>query len=144
MTEQMSVKIAKVAPAGATAVGEGVHSDRMTKVPGVRRAVMERSGFAGAVGQTMVLNDGEQTRVLMGLGPSSSTGADELRTAAAVFARAVPRDRRIAVQYPEALDLRPGGRCPCDHRGPDPGCLPVRLLQVGGRSRCSLRDHCGG
>ena len=34
MSELLSVKIAKVAPAGATAVAEAVYADRLTKVPG--------------------------------------------------------------------------------------------------------------
>jgi leucyl aminopeptidase len=105
MSEALAVKIAKTAPAGATAVAEVVYADRLTKVPGVRKAALERAGFAGKVGQTMVLDDGERTRVLVGVGPAAAVGAAELRTAAAVFARAVPRHRRGAFDYPEGLDL---------------------------------------
>ncbi len=105
MSELLSVKIAKAAPGGATAVAEAVYSDRLTKVPGVRRATMDRAGFSGKVGQTLVLDDGDGTRVLMGVGPIARVGTAELRTGAAVVARAVSRHRRIAVDYPEGLDL---------------------------------------
>jgi leucyl aminopeptidase len=107
MTELLSVKIAKTAPSGATAVAVPVHSDRLSKVPGVRKAAMERGGFTGGVGQTMTLDDGESTRVLVGLGASTEAGTAELRTAAAVFARTVSRHRRAAFDYPDDLDLDP-------------------------------------
>lgn len=105
MSEPLSVKIAKTAPAGATAVAEGVCSDRLTKVPGLKKAALERAGFGGRVGETLVLNDGERSRVLVGLGSSASVGVNELRTAAAVFARGSSRHRRIAIDLPEGLDL---------------------------------------
>ena len=105
MSELLSVKIAKAAPAGATAIAEAAYSDRLGKVPGVRKAALDRGGFAGGVGETLMLNDGERVRVLMGLGPRARVGATELRTAAAVFARGVGKHRRVAIEYPEDLDL---------------------------------------
>jgi leucyl aminopeptidase len=45
--------------------------------------------------------------VLVGLGRAAAVGTNELRTAAAVFARAVARHRRVAVDYPEGLELEP-------------------------------------
>jgi leucyl aminopeptidase len=107
VTELLSVKIAKTAPSGATAVAVPVYADRLAKVPGVRKAALDRGGFSGGVGQTMVLDDGEATRVLVGMGPWADAGAAELRTGAAVFARAVSRHRRAAFDYPEDLDLDP-------------------------------------
>ncbi len=108
MSELLSVKISKDVPAGATAVAETVCSDALNKVPGVRRAAMDRSGFAGKVGQTMVLDDGERARVLVGIGPSTDVDATELRTAAAVFARVVGRHRRVAFAFPDTLDVESG------------------------------------
>lgn len=105
MSEPLSVKIAKTAPAGATATAVAVFADRLTKVPGVRKAALDRAGFSGRVGETLVLDDGERARVLVGLGRIGEVGANELRTAAAVFARAVGRHRRAAVDYPEGLEL---------------------------------------
>jgi leucyl aminopeptidase len=107
MSELLSVKIAKAAPAGATAVAVPVFSDRLSKVDGVRKAALDRAGFGGAVGESLVLDDGERARVLVGLGPVARVGTVELRTASAVFARAVARHRRVAIDYPEGLDLDP-------------------------------------
>ena len=107
MSELLSVKIAKVAPAGATATAVAVFADRLSKVPGVRKAALDRAGFSGKVGETLVLDDGEHARVLVGLGRVAAVGTNELRTAAAVFARAVGRHRRVAVDYPEGLELEP-------------------------------------
>ena len=55
MSELLSVKIAKVAPAGATATAVAVFADRLSKVPGVRKAALDRAGFSGKVGETLVL-----------------------------------------------------------------------------------------
>lgn len=107
MSEPLSVKIAKSAPAGATAVAEAVYSDRLNKVPGVRKAVLDRSGFRGQPGETMLLDDGETTRVLMGLGPVAEVGSPQLRRGAACVSRAVSRHRRIALELPGELDIDP-------------------------------------
>ena len=104
MSAPIAVKIAKTAPAGATAVAVPAYSDRLNKVPGVRKAAIDRAGFTGAVGSTLVLNDGEATRVLVGLGPVADAGPVQLRTAAASFSRAASRHRRIAFDYPLELD----------------------------------------
>jgi leucyl aminopeptidase len=97
------VKLAKAAPAGATAVAVPVFVDRLNKVEGVRRAVLDRAGFRGRPGDQLTLEDGERTRVLVGLGAYAEAGAADLRRAAACFARAVSRHRRAAFDYP--LDL---------------------------------------
>ena len=107
MSELLSVKIAKAAPTGATAVAVPVFADRLTKVDGVRKAALDRAGFSGRVGDSLVLEDGERARVLVGVGRIAAVGTAELRTAAAVFARAVARHRRVAIDYPEGLDLDP-------------------------------------
>lgn len=107
MSELLSVKIAKAAPAGATATAVAVFADRLTKVPGIRKAALDRAGFSGKVGETLVLDDGEHTRVLVGVGPIAAVGANDLRTASAVFARSVARHRRVALDYPDGLDLDP-------------------------------------
>ena len=111
MSESPAVKVAKVAPAGATAVAVCATSDHLTRVPGVRKAVLDRAGFTGAVGTSVVLDDGQQALVVVGLGPSGAVGADELRRAAAAFVGAVRRHRRVAFEYPEVdLDLADGAR----------------------------------
>jgi leucyl aminopeptidase len=103
MSEPISVKIAKTAPAGATAVAVPAFSDKLNKVPGVRKAALDRAGFTAQPGATLVLNDGEATRVLVGLGPLAEAGPVELRKAAAAFARTTGRHRRIAFEYPDGL-----------------------------------------
>ena len=107
MTEPLAVKIAKAAPAGATAVAVPVHSDRLQKVDGIRKAALDRAGFGGKPGQVLVLDDGQRARVLVGLGPATAAGAVELRRAAAAFARAAARHRRIAFEYPSQLAVDP-------------------------------------
>jgi hypothetical protein len=90
----LAVKVNKAAPGGATAVAVTATSDRLNRVPGVRKAALDRAGFTGAVGTVASFDDGERTTVVVGLGPSASVGADELRRGAAGFARAVSRHRR--------------------------------------------------
>ena len=107
MSEQLAVKVAKTAPGGATAVAVTACSDRLTRVPGVRRAALDRAGFTGAVGTAAVLDDGERARVVVGLGPSGSVGTDALRRAAAAFVGAARRHRRVAFEYPDGLDVDP-------------------------------------
>ncbi len=105
MSDPVAVKIAKTIPGSATAVAVTACSDRLSKVAGVRKAAMTRAGFTGAAGQSLVLNDGDSTRVILGVGPSETAGAVQLRTAAAVFARSVMRHRKVAFEFPAPSDL---------------------------------------
>ena len=107
MTDAPAIKISKTAPAGATAVAELVFSDRIRKVPGMTKAVLDRAGFGGKVGETLVLHDGGAARVLVGAGAHGEVDANALRRASAALARAVLRHPRIAVQYPDDLDVDP-------------------------------------
>ncbi len=104
-TDPLAVKVAKVAPSGATAVAELVAADSLGRVDGVRRSVLDRAGFSGGVGQTLVLEADGASRVLVGIGASGELEAASLRRAAASFARAVLRHRRIALAYPEGLNV---------------------------------------
>lgn len=105
MSPQVQVKVARAAPIGATAVAIGACSDRLGRVPGLKRTALDRAGFTGAVGSTAVFVDGERARIVLGLGPSDGVGTDQLRRAAAAFAKAAMRHRRAAFEYPEFLDL---------------------------------------
>ena len=107
MTEPLAVKLAKAAPSGATAVAVPVYADRLNKVDGVRKPALDRAGFGGKPGQVHVLDDGQQARVLVGLGAAADAGATELRRAAAAFAKAAGRHRRIAFEYPVDLSVDP-------------------------------------
>ena len=104
MSVPISIKIAKVVPSGATAVAVPAYSDGLTKVQGVRKAALDRAGFTGAVGSTLVLNDGDSTRVVVGLGAFRDAGPVQLRIGAAVFARTCGRHRKLAFDYPAHMD----------------------------------------
>ena len=105
--DPMAVRLGRTTPAGATAVAEPVFADRLGKVDGVRRVVLDRAGFRGRPGDVLELNDGSAARVLVGVGSSGSVDPDGLRRAAAVFARHARRHRRTAFEYPEGIDLDP-------------------------------------
>ncbi len=106
MADPIDVKVAKTTPAGATAVAVVAHSDKLNRVPGVRKAALDRAGFTGSVGSVATFDDGDRATVVVGLGPSGSRGTDvgnALRRGAAAFARAVPKHRRGAFELPEDL-----------------------------------------
>lgn len=132
-SEPMAVRLGRSTPAGATAVAEPVFSDRLNRVDGVRRGVLDRAGFRGAPGDLFELNDGATARVLVGVGAAGAVSADGLRRAAASFARRTQRHRRTAFEYSDdfGLDEEEGVRAVTEglllgayeHRGqkrPDP------------------------
>lgn len=103
MSQLIDVKVSKVAPSGASAVAVTAHSDRLGRVPGLRKAALDRAGFTGAAGTTAVFDDGEVATAVVGLGPSDATGAavtDALRRGAAGFVRSVAKHRRVAFEVP--------------------------------------------
>ena len=88
MSDLIDVKVAKTAPAGATAVAVVAYSDRLGRVPGVRKAALDRVGFTGSVGSSATFDDGDRATVVVGLGPSGATGSgatDALRRAGAAI-----------------------------------------------------------
>ncbi len=105
MTEPVAVKLSKSVPSGATAVAVPVFADRLNKVEGVRKAALDRARFGGKPGESLVLDDGQRARVLVGMGPFAEAGAVELRRAAAVFGRQIGRHRRAGFEYPVDLGL---------------------------------------
>ncbi len=107
MSDQLAVKVAKTAPSGATAVAVTACSDRLSRVPGVKKAALDRAGFSGAVGSAAVFDDGATARVVVGLGPSADVDTNALRRAAAAFVGAARRHRRGAFEYPDGLDVDP-------------------------------------
>ena len=77
------------------------HSDQLNKVPGFRKAALERAGFSGERGTVVTFDDGDTATVVVGLGPSSAAGTelrDALRRGAAAFARSVSRHKRVAFE----------------------------------------------
>jgi leucyl aminopeptidase len=101
MTDLLSVKVAAAVPSGATAVGEYAFSDRMGRIPGIKKAVADRSGFKGAVGTSMAVVEGDTTRIIAGLGPSGAVDDDALSRATATIVRAASQHRRLALPAPE-------------------------------------------
>ncbi len=106
MAELLAVKVSTGAPRSATAVGEFAFSDRLSRIPGVKKAVAERAGFTGDPGSRMALQDGDGTRVILGLGKAAEAGSNDLRTAVAAFIRSVSKHRKVALVAPE-LALEP-------------------------------------
>ncbi|MGI9578803.1 MAG: leucyl aminopeptidase [Microthrixaceae bacterium] len=101
MTDPLSVKVSASVPSGATAVAEFAYANRLTKIPGVKKAAAERAGFKAEPGTAMTLNDGEGTTVVLGLGRSADVGVDVLRKAGAAFVRSVSKHRRAGVDLTE-------------------------------------------
>jgi len=108
--------VAREAPADATVIGVPVASDGA--VPRERgevdRATLEASGFAGKVGQTLLLPrvDGP-TIIEIGVGPVADLDEAAIRDAAAAFARAAVKHERLAIDLTGAgseLDARVVGR----------------------------------
>jgi len=96
-----TVTLGKAVPANAAAVAVPAFSDRLTKVDGVRKAVLDRAGFTGGVGQALVLDDGDSARIVVGLGPSAKVGTRVLRKAGAAFAKSLRGYRRAAFVLPD-------------------------------------------
>jgi leucyl aminopeptidase len=68
---------------------------------GYDRPALARAGFTGAPGEALALpSAGGPARVVVGVGPLAGLDLTTLRLVAAAFARAVPRDARLAAQVP--------------------------------------------
>ncbi len=101
MADPIDVKVAKTTPRGASAVAVLSHSDQLNKVPGFKKAALERAGFSGERGTVVTFDDGDTATVVVGLGPSSAAGTElreALRRGAAAFARSVSRHKRVAFE----------------------------------------------
>ena len=98
------VTLVRAVPSSATVVAVPAFSDRLGRVEGVRRAALERAGFTGAAGQSLLLDDGDRARVVLGMGPSAEVGPAALRTAGAALARSLGGHRRAAVELPDGAD----------------------------------------
>ncbi|HEY0189258.1 MAG TPA: M17 family peptidase N-terminal domain-containing protein [Cellulomonas sp.] len=89
-------------PAGVDALGVGVGADGDLPADlGADRVALSRAGFAPQVGAALAVPRAAGPAVVaLGLGESGQLTAAEVRDAAAAFARAVPRDGRLAVLVP--------------------------------------------
>jgi len=105
VAEMISVKVAKAVPSSATAVVVTATTEGLGRVPGVRRAALDRAGFSGSLGSVATFDDGDRATVVVGLGPSGAVCTDALRRAGAAAARSLSRHRRIAVEWPSVPGL---------------------------------------
>jgi leucyl aminopeptidase len=97
----------EVKPGAVEAVGFFVATDgSLPDELGTDRAALAACGFAGKLGQCLVLPGGDQpVRVAVGVGEAGAVSANDLRDAAATFARAVPHLRRLALQLPSSVGV---------------------------------------
>ena len=96
------VAVARGVPRSATLVGVAVgESGAVPRSLGVSRRDLERLGFSGRIGQTLVVprRDGVSS-VAVGVG--TKPDANQLRDAAAAFVRACGRHRRLALDLSSA------------------------------------------
>jgi len=101
----ISVTLVRSVPSSATAVAVPAFADRLGKVEGVRKAVLDRAGFGGQPGQSMLLDDGVQARVVIGMGAFAEVSTDSVRRAGAAFVRALGGHRKAAFELPSALAI---------------------------------------
>lgn len=92
----------------ATAVGYFVSTDGDVPAElGLGRAALAAAGFTGAAGQTLVLPREDATAVIaVGAGSGAARTADELRDAAAEFAKAATRHAKLALVLPAGHGLQ--------------------------------------
>ncbi|MDH3679744.1 MAG: leucyl aminopeptidase [Acidimicrobiia bacterium] len=92
------VTAASSVPRSATAVDRPVATDELDSLDPEARRAAELQGFEGKVGQTLPLPTGGKgpIEVLVGIGSRAEVGTDDLRKAAAAFARAVGKHNSIA------------------------------------------------
>ncbi|MET1051290.1 MAG: leucyl aminopeptidase [Mycetocola sp.] len=101
-------------PAGVDACGYAVGPDgTVPDALGVDRAVLERSGFEGKIGQALVFPQVDGPSIIaVGAGPRDEQDAATLRNAAASFARAASSSSRLAFVVGDefAIDATEVGR----------------------------------
>lgn len=100
----------KKTPAGVTCVGVPVTTDGgVPSELGLDRAALDRAGFSGEVGQTLVIpRSGAPTLVAFGIGDPTALDVATLRDAAAAFARAAAVHEKVAVMVGERGRVSPG------------------------------------
>ncbi len=101
----VSVSVVRSAPRAADAVGLAVGaSGAVARQLGLNRAALEAHGFTGSVGQTLVIPSREgPTLVAVGVGVDAS--ANQLRDAAAAFARAASKRGALATNLADVTSI---------------------------------------
>ena len=106
----LTIAVSESLPNDADCIGLPVGTDgEIPQTLGLDRETLTRSGFDGALGQTLVLpRQHEPTLVAVGVGDPTALDATALRDAAAAFARAVSKHSHLATT------LADGGKVPSE------------------------------
>jgi len=108
----VSVSAVRSVPKSATAVGFAVATKgSVPRQLGLNRAALEENGFESKPGQTLVVPTREGVVVAIGIGDPGSIDANGLRSAAALFSRAVAKHAHVATNLADvdAVDARAAG-----------------------------------
>jgi leucyl aminopeptidase len=105
----LELRVSKSVPADADAVAIPVGTEGdVARELGLGRDALAAAGFEGKVGQSLVvLREGSPALVAMGTGAESERNLAALRHAAAAFARAGIRYKRLAVTLPDGNGVSP-------------------------------------
>jgi leucyl aminopeptidase len=104
-----TISVASSLPASATALVVPVATDgTVPSELGVDRTALNAAGFAGMLGQTLVMPRGSgPTLVAVGIGDAAQADAAVLRDAAAIFTRASAPHERLAINLTNTGSLPP-------------------------------------
>src|SRR5689334_7526428 len=105
----IAIEVGDSVPLDAGCIGIPVGIGGEIPAPlGLDRETLTRSGFDGALGQTLVLpRQGEPTLVAIGIGDATELDAAKLRDAAAAFARSVSKHSRLATTLADVVKVNP-------------------------------------
>jgi len=93
----VNVSTTRSVPRGANAVGLAVATKgSVSRQIGLSRAALEANGFEGKPGQVLSVPNGDGVVVAVGVGDPGAATANELRAAAAAFARAASKHAHLA------------------------------------------------
>ncbi len=101
----VAVSTARSAPKTASAVGWAVATKgAVPRQLGLSRAALEANGFEGKPGQILAVPTSDGVAVAVGVGDPGTIDAAALRSAAAAFARAVPKHAQLATNLADVAD----------------------------------------
>ena len=104
----IAVSTARSVPSTATAVGWAVAAKgAVPRQLGLSRSALEANGFEGKTGQVLSVPNGDGVAVAVGVGDPGTIDAAGLRTAAAGFARAVPKHAELATNLADVDGVDP-------------------------------------
>uniref|UniRef100_UPI002409FA75 M17 family peptidase N-terminal domain-containing protein n=1 Tax=Ilumatobacter nonamiensis TaxID=467093 RepID=UPI002409FA75 len=94
--QSVTVSTARSVPSDAEAVGFAVgEKGAVPRQLGLSRSALKANGFDGKSGQLLSIPNGDGLLVAVGIGDADDVDANELRRAAASFARAASKFERL-------------------------------------------------